>query len=174
MEIGNTPRLAVMGYNRISRESNIVCNHPDCGTKAAIHIPDLGVYLCRKHSESLFPKETTAVPTFAHSRWDLLLGKTISNIKSLSTLKGGEYAGDNDRLANFRRNGATLGIPMEVCWSIYYNKHHDAIMQYIRDISTNTARTRAEPISGRVDDMIVYLLLLKAMIEERDGQNANS
>jgi len=83
-------------------------------------------------------------------------------------LKGGEYAGDHDRLDNFRRNGANLGLPMEVIWGVYAAKHWDAIGTYIRDLTTGKTRERMEPISGRVDDLLVYLILFKCMIIERD------
>lgn len=103
----------------------------------------------------------------SHRRFDEIVDATIDNIRSLATLKGGEYAGDLDRLANFRRNGTTLDVPMEIVWAVYANKHHDAIMQYIKDINSDTSRPRSEPISGRVDDLIVYLILFKLMEEER-------
>lgn len=119
--------------------------------------------------DSAFKDAVTAIKpqTFSHEAWDALLASSIEQIKSLVTVKGGEYAGDSDRLANFRRNGQVLGLPMEVVWSIYYAKHHDAVMQYVKDLSAGTTRPRAEPLSGRVDDMIVYLLLLKAIFIER-------
>lgn len=104
---------------------------------------------------------------FSHDDYDRLIKQTIGEILKLSTLKGGEYAGDVDRLANFRRNGLQVGVPMETCWAIYYNKHHDAVMQWVQDLSTGKKRDRLEPIAGRVDDMIVYLILLKAMLVER-------
>lgn len=103
---------------------------------------------------------------YSHSKWDALLDQTIAEIKKLSVAKGGEYAGDSDRLANFRRNGANLGLPMETIWAVYAGKHWDAIMQYIRDERKGKTRTRLEPIAGRVDDLLVYLLLLKAMLDE--------
>lgn len=106
---------------------------------------------------------------YTHEAWDKLLEKSIENIKSLSTLKGGEYAGDSDRLANFRRNGAALGLPMETVWSVYAAKHWDAIIQYVNDRRAGVRRDRAEPISGRLDDLIVYALLMKAMVEEAEA-----
>lgn len=105
---------------------------------------------------------------FSHADYQRVLAATIDAINSLGKLKGGEYAGDLDRLANFRRNGQTLGLPMEVIWAVYYNKHHDAVMQWINDLISGKARERAEPIEGRIDDMIVYLILLKCMVEERN------
>ena len=105
---------------------------------------------------------------YSHSRWEALLDSAVAQIKSLSSLKGGEYAGDSDRLANFRRNAAALGLPMETVWAVYSAKHMDAIMQYIKDLNEGKTRERLEPISGRVDDLLVYLLLFKAILEEHE------
>lgn len=104
---------------------------------------------------------------FPPEQWEELLDQSIKSIRQLATFKGGEYAGDDDRLANFRRNAESQGISMELVWSIYAGKHWDALQQYIRDIQSGRERQRAEPIEGRVDDLSVYLLLLKAMIVER-------
>lgn len=103
---------------------------------------------------------------FTHAAWDALLQDAIAKIQTLSKLKGGEYAGDTDRLANFRRNGANLGLRMEQIWAVYAGKHWDAVMQYIKDLNDGTKRERMEPIDGRVDDLLVYLLLFKAMLQE--------
>lgn len=104
---------------------------------------------------------------YTHARYNVLVDRTIDIIRELSTLKGGEYAGDDDRLANFRRNAADLGVPMEVIWRVYAAKHWDAIGQYVRDLTTGKERVRLEKLSGRVDDLIVYLLLFKAMLDEK-------
>lgn len=108
------------------------------------------------------------MPVFSHKEYAEIIDETVEQIKKLSKLKGGEYAGDVDRLANFRRNGETLDLPMETIWAVYYNKHHDAVMQYIQDLKNGKQRERMEPIEGRVDDMLVYCILLKAMIRERN------
>lgn len=105
---------------------------------------------------------------YPHQRFNTLIENTVAEIRKLSELKGGEYAGDTDRLANFRRNGTALGLPMESIWAVYASKHWDALMQYIRDMQENKHRTRLEPIEGRVDDLIVYLILFKAMLDEKN------
>lgn len=102
-----------------------------------------------------------------HKNFKKLLDATIKEIHNLSTLKGGEYAGDVDRLANFRRNAVALGLPMETVWGVYAAKHWDAVQQYIKDLNTGKKRKRLEPISGRVDDLLVYLILFKAICSER-------
>lgn len=98
-----------------------------------------------------------------------LTDETVDNLIKLSKLKGGEYAGDVDRLANFRRNAAALGLSMEQIWAVYAAKHWDAIMQYIKDLGNGITRERMESISGRADDLIVYMVLFKAICEERDA-----
>lgn len=108
--------------------------------------------------------------TYSHERYGQLIHEVIDKIEELSSLKGGEYAGDTDRLANFRRNGAALGLPMESIWAVYAAKHWDAIMQYIRDQREGKERQRLEPIDGRVHDLIVYCILLLAMLDEAAEQ----
>lgn len=112
------------------------------------------------------------VKQYSHERYAKLVDDTIVALKELSELKGGEYAGDVDRLANFRRNADNLDMVMEQVWAVYAAKHWDAVMQYVRDTAAGTARPRLEPISGRLDDLIVYCLLMKAMIDERDANGA--
>lgn len=105
---------------------------------------------------------------FSHQQWDALLTETIASIRELSTIKGGEYAGDFDRLANFRRNAAMLDLSMEQVWRVYAGKHWDSITQWIKDRSAGQDRPRSEPMLGRVDDLIVYGILLKAMMIEAE------
>lgn len=107
---------------------------------------------------------------FTHEAYDKLVNETVKQIFSLSTLKGGEYAGDVDRLANFRRNAENLGLNMEDVWAVYAGKHWDAIMQYIRDRRTGKKRERLESIAGRADDIIVYMTLFKAMVQEAESE----
>lgn len=105
---------------------------------------------------------------FTTANYNTLLDDTVRKIKQLSALKGGEYAGDDDRLANFRRNGLDMNVPMELVWRIYAAKHWDALGQYIKDMQTGKQRERLEGLDGRCDDLIVYLLLFKAMLVERN------
>ena len=107
---------------------------------------------------------------FPHDQYASLIEETVTKVKHLGKLKGGEYAGDDDRLANFRRNGEALGLPMEVIWHTYTAKHWDAVTQYIKDLVAGKSRERLEPISGRLDDIIVYCILFKAMLIERERE----
>ena len=104
---------------------------------------------------------------FSHDAFVAIIEQTMTAVRQLSTIKGGEYAGDEDRLANFRRNAAEAETTMELIWRIYASKHWDAIMQYEKDLRQRKVRPRLEGLAGRADDLIVYLLLFKAMLEER-------
>lgn len=102
-----------------------------------------------------------------NNTYNKLLAETIETITELGAKKGGEYAGDKDRLANFRRNGERLNLPMETVWAVYAAKHWDAIMQYVADLNADRMRPRMESLESRCDDLIVYLILFKAMLLER-------
>lgn len=106
---------------------------------------------------------------FSHDVWEQLVERTFDEVRKLGALKGGEYSGDEDRLANFRRNAADIGVTKETVWRVYAAKHWDAIGQYIRDLTAGKERTRLESLAGRADDLIVYLLLFKAMLAEREA-----
>lgn len=98
-----------------------------------------------------------------------LLQETHRKLLDLTASKGAEYAGDRDQLANFKRLGLALDtIPEKALW-VYLTKHLDSLSTYIKDIGNGTEREYSEPITGRVDDAILYLMLLKALIIEREG-----
>lgn len=138
-----------------------------CKHMPKVYMPGQGICSsCVNYN--LWEEKKESKGEYSHSRWESLLETAITQIKALSSLKGGEYAGDTDRLANFRRNAVALGLPMETVWAVYSAKHMDAIMQYVKDLNTGRQRERLEPISGRVDDLIVYLLLFKAILEEHE------
>lgn len=97
-----------------------------------------------------------------------LLPQIFQTIQELAKVKGGEYAHGDDRLDNFRRNAKNNGVEMETCWSIYAGKHWDAIQTYVRDLQLDYKRERSESIKGRALDLMVYLTLFIAMVEERE------
>lgn len=98
---------------------------------------------------------------------ELIFAPTIKQMEELARVKGGEYSGDADRLANFKRNAEALGLdPLQV-WAVYAAKHWDSLMTFIKDIGAETSRPRSEPIEGRADDLMVYLLLFKGLLYDQ-------
>lgn len=95
---------------------------------------------------------------------------TFEAATKLLVVKGGEYAGSVDRLANFKRGAGLTGCtPLQVAF-IYASKHYDAIATFVRDDACGTPRERSEPIEGRLDDLLNYCLLLKALVVEAKAE----
>lgn len=92
---------------------------------------------------------------------------TYSRIDALNDVKSGEYAKDEDKLANFKEAGQRLGSLPEQVLLVYLDKHYAAICNFVKDLAAHKTRPRSEPIDGRVDDAILYLLLFKALLQER-------
>lgn len=100
--------------------------------------------------------------------FDGLVNETLTEIRHLLVVKGGEYAGSEDRLANFKRGAALSGTtPLQVLF-IYLNKHYDAVATFVRDDAAGLTRPRSESIEGRLDDLMNYCLLAKALVREMD------
>jgi hypothetical protein len=91
---------------------------------------------------------------------DQLLTDCIATLKS----KGAEYTmGNVDRLHNFRTVGEFTGVGMMATWGVYFYKHVSSLFSYIKnggEVKSN------EPISSRIMDCIVYLLLFHKMTQE--------
>lgn len=88
-----------------------------------------------------------------------LMEVTYANLLDLNNTKGSDYAGGEDALANFKEQAASLGLAPEAVWGVYAGKHWSAIMTFIRK-----GEVQSEPIEGRIDDLLMYLLLLKGLI----------
>lgn len=102
--------------------------------------------------------------------FNAVVAETISTINQLIQVKGGEYAGSEDRLANFKRGAELVGVSSLQTLLIHLSKHYDAIATYVRDEASGKERVRSEPITGRFDDIIVYCILAKALIAESEGE----
>ena len=99
-----------------------------------------------------------------------ILDETLKSLRSLSLSKGREYANsDEDSLSNFKRLGKQLGLPPEAVNLVFLTKHIDSISSYIRGLQGQGNYTSSEPIEGRIDDAILYLILLKSLVFEREN-----
>lgn len=87
----------------------------------------------------------------------------LNDTARLLVSKGAEYAGSADRLANFKRGAALTGCTAEQVCFIYLSKHYDALATFIRE----GEKPGAEPIMGRLHDLANYVLLMAALVRER-------
>ena len=94
-----------------------------------------------------------------------LLDDVHRNLVNLTATKGEEYSGDADQLSNFKRQAAELGMEPEKVLMVYLSKHLDAIKSY-----TRTKKEFSEPIEGRINDAILYLILLTGLISDRRSE----
>lgn len=73
-----------------------------------------------------------------------------------------EYARTEDNaFANFERVAADLGLTREEVLWVYARKHMDGVVSWIKG-----HRSQREGVEGRINDLIVYLCLLRGMVEE--------
>ncbi len=73
-----------------------------------------------------------------------------------------EYAHrDTNAFANFERVAERLGLSREQVLLVYLEKHLDGIHSHVQG-----HRSQREDVKGRINDAIVYLCLLRGMVEE--------
>lgn len=103
-------------------------------------------------------------------QFESLVERIRKETTELLVVKGREYAGDTDRLANFKRGASLTGVDPLTVLFIYMSKHYDALATYIRDNQAgDTMPVLSEPITGRIADLINYCVLAWALIEEKQG-----
>lgn len=93
-----------------------------------------------------------------------ILNNTLDKINSLFDSKNKEYAGEKDVFANFKKASSGISFhrkPEQVAWE-YMTKH----LQSIKDLIENGNYSNSSLVDEKIDDTIVYLLLIKGMIKE--------
>lgn len=78
--------------------------------------------------------------------FDKLVGDTVKATADLMVSKGAEYAGDSDRLINFKRNAEKQGTTPLQIWKQYIGKHIDSLDTYfhrVHDRAIEIALSRA-------------------------------
>jgi hypothetical protein len=75
-----------------------------------------------------------------------------------------EYAHlQSNAFANFERLAEDLELDRKHILWVYAMKHRDGIASYIKG-----HKSQREDVRGRINDLIVYLCLLRGMIDEED------
>lgn len=99
------------------------------------------------------------------------IDELYERLRALTATKGEEYKRREDnQFANFERGASSLGLTREQVLMVYLSKHLDSIVTYVKDRAAGQEKVYAEPISGRIDDAILYLLLLRGMTIENDEE----
>lgn len=92
---------------------------------------------------------------------EALMDTVFAEIKAINQSKGKEYATEHDALQNFK-DGIAWGISPKQNLMVAMNKHYRSIHSYLKlgKVLSN------ENIEGRINDLILYAVLLRALIEE--------
>ena len=98
-----------------------------------------------------------------HDELTQIIESTFEEIRAIRASKGKDYSrGEADTLSNFKRHADALGLTPEQVWAVYASKHWDAVVSFCKH-----GQVESEPIGGRIDDALTYLLLLKGLIVDR-------
>ena len=111
------------------------------------------------------PKIVTTQQAPANPQLEII-AEGMKRAEQLFASKNSEYGDNGDILGNFRRLAEQQGVPMSTAWMFLAGKHIDCIQQYVIDTRNNTSRHRSQPFSERIDDLVVYSLLLLVIAAE--------
>lgn len=91
-----------------------------------------------------------------------LMEKVFEECRALRAAGQKEYAHEeSNALANFERLAHDLHMRREQILWVFTRKHLDGILAYI-----NGHKSQREGVEGRINDVIVYLVLLRAMVQQ--------
>lgn len=99
------------------------------------------------------------------SRFNDEIENCLMKAVNILSTKGKDYSGDLDVLQNFKKGAASFGVNPDTILMIFADKHWQAIKAYAK-----TYKLESEPIEGRIIDVIAYMVLLYAMVKERDDK----
>jgi len=98
------------------------------------------------------------------SEFSLFLVEKCDELVNTSNSGQKEYALNENAFDNFNRLSQELGISREQVLMVYFSKHRDGIISYLKG-----HKSQREPVQGRIKDCIVYLMLLWAMVDENEN-----
>jgi hypothetical protein len=105
----------------------------------------------------------------------LIINQTLSEIKQLFARKNADYSDGKDALSNFKEN-LDIDVVPELSLMVLANKHWGTVKRFMNKIQLGQSiLSENEPIEQRIDDVIVYMLILKCLLQERkDSEGSGS
>ena len=76
-----------------------------------------------------------------------------------------EYASSNDAFSNFKEQGKELGMDPKVILWVHAMKHKSGIASYLKGV-----KSQRENVRGRINDLIVYLFILRGLLDEEEDE----
>lgn len=101
--------------------------------------------------------------SLSQDRMAEVMDQMFAECRELRAKAQREYAHDpSNAFRNFEQLSNELGITREKVLWIFLKKHLDGILAYI-----NGYESQRESVEGRINDAVVYLTLLRGMVEDR-------
>lgn len=105
------------------------------------------------------------------SEFDKIVEARIDKVRAVLSQKQKEYATDGDKLHNFHRAGSTLGSsPESALWG-FAMKHLISVQDMVQALDPSQlvrSQNSIEQWDEKIGDAINYLILLEALVHERD------
>lgn len=145
---------------REKRRTDPTCRLPDL-----VGLPD--PFEAPRYAPTM-PKDQDLVAYLTAYLGDEVFAKRFADCIDLIKAKNSDYTqgtAERDRIAHFREAARDLELPMLKIWQVFVRKHWAAVQKF-----ANGGNLESEPIDGRINDIINYMVLLGAIIE--DGKKA--
>jgi len=94
---------------------------------------------------------------------------TVKDIETLLNRKGSEYAKRDDVFAGFKKAAGRFKFNNTLEVAMAYKLKHDISLEDMIDKSPSATPLDKSYVDEKINDNIAYLLLIKAMLYEREG-----
>lgn len=95
------------------------------------------------------------------------LDKLFDSIRQKFLIKGDEYATQESVFANFDKGSRVTGLPPELVLDGYLTKHYVSYRDML-DVIKDGGYPDAELIDEKLGDIILYFILQKIMMENKE------
>ena len=102
-------------------------------------------------------------------KFDKIMMETFVEIETLLTNKGSEYSNNENVFGNFERAVGRARRTSREDVLMGYKLKHDISVEDMVNRNPSDPTLRKEYINEKINDSIAYLVLLKAMLLEREG-----
>ena len=97
---------------------------------------------------------------------EVVMEKVFAECETFRQAGQQEYAHrEENAFANFQRVAERLGLDQKQVLLVYAEKHIDGIHSFVQG-----HKSQREDVRGRINDLIVYMCLLRGMIDEEGGK----
>ena len=105
--------------------------------------------------------------------FEALLDGWLQHIKNILSTKSEEYSSDDDVLRNFNDTAELNGVEPEYALWGFVSKHIIALKDFIKMAEEEGVFVTRSQWYEKINDIICYLLLLKALLKERENNETN-